>query len=84
MLKKELKIDINKNKNGDFDMRLNQLKESAPGLKGKTTAVDAQEWLEKCKNGDATAKDLALYKQLQEISKKLGGRTTVIEVLKAM
>ena len=35
-------------------MRLNQLKESAPGLKGKTTALDAQEWLEKCKNGDAT------------------------------
>lgn len=65
-------------------MRLHDLKESAPGLKGRTTPVDAIEWLERCKSGDASDKDLTLYNQLKAISKKLGGKTTVIEVLKAM
>jgi len=65
-------------------MRLKELKESAPGVKGRTTAVDAIDWLEKCKSGEASEKDLNLYSQLKSISKKLGGKTTVIEVLKAM
>lgn len=65
-------------------MRIEDLKESAPGKKGKTTASDATVWLTKCQNGEATDKDLTLYNQLKEISKRLGGKTTVIEVLKAM
>ncbi len=65
-------------------MRLVNLKESAPGMKGKTTSIDAHEWLNKCKNGEASDKDLELFSQLQNISKNLGGKTTVIEVLKAM
>lgn len=65
-------------------MRISHLKESAPGKKGKTTAVDAVAWLEKCECGEATEKDLTLYGQLKNIAKKLGGKTTVIEVLKAM
>lgn len=65
-------------------MKLSELSESAPGFKGRTTSKDAIAWLEKCKCGDATDKDLSLYNQLKTISKKLGGRTTVIEVLKAM
>ena len=65
-------------------MRLEDLKESAPGTKGKTTSKDALEWLSKCESGDASEKDLTLYGQLKSISKKLGGKTTVIEVLKAM
>lgn len=65
-------------------MRLEDLKESAPGKRGKTTSKDAYEWLSKCQSGEADEKDMTLYKQLQNISKKLGGRTTVIEVLKAM
>lgn len=65
-------------------MRLQDLFESAPGMKGKTTTVDAQIWLSQCVNGEASEKDMALYNQLQTISKKLGGKTTVIEVLKSM
>lgn len=65
-------------------MRLIHLKESAPGNKGKTTASDAQSWIDLCQSGEATEKDLLLYKQLKDISKKLGGKTTVIEVLKHM
>jgi hypothetical protein len=65
-------------------MRLKQLIESAPGTRGKTTATDAKEWLYNCQNGMASEKDLTLYGQLQTIAKNLGGKTTVIEVLKAM
>jgi hypothetical protein len=66
-------------------MRLDDiLNESAPGKKGKTTATDAKAWLLRCQNGEASEKDMSLYGQLQSISKKLGGKTTVIEVLKAM
>jgi len=65
-------------------MRLEDLKESAPMTKGKTTAKDAEAWIAKCKSGDASEKDLTLYGQLKTISRKLGGKTTVIEVLKKM
>lgn len=65
-------------------MRLEDLKESAPGRKGITTAKDAEEWIERCKCGDASDKDLSLYSQLKSIARKLGGKTTVIEVLKKM
>lgn len=65
-------------------MRLKHLKESAPRQKGKTTSTDAREWLSRCESGEASEKDLELYNQLKSISTKLGGKTTVIEVLKAM
>ena len=65
-------------------MRLSDLFESAPGCKGKTTSEDARIWIEKCESGAASEKDLELFSQLKSIAKKLGGRTTVIEVLKAM
>lgn len=65
-------------------MRINALKESAPGMRGITTPADAIAWIEKCKCGEATEKDMTLYNQLITISKNLGGRSTVIEVLKAM
>ena len=65
-------------------MRLDALKESAPGCRGITTAADAIAWIEKCECGEATEKELTLYNQLKTISKNLGGRSTVIEVLKAM
>jgi len=65
-------------------MRLEDLKESAPGFKGKTTSKDAKAWLSKCQSGEASEKDMSLYGQLQNIAKKLGGKTTVIEVLKVM
>lgn len=60
------------------------LSESAPGMRGKTTFNDAKAWISMCQNGEASEKDLSLYNQLLTISKKLGGRTTVIEVLRAM
>jgi len=63
-------------------MRIHDLTESAPGMKGRTTTFDAIEWIAKCKSGEASEKDISLYGQLKKISKKLGGRTTVIEVLK--
>ena len=69
---------------GNHIMRLEDLIESAPGYKGKTTSADAKKWIELCQNGDATEKDLELFKQLKDISKKFGGKTTVIEVLKMM
>ena len=65
-------------------MRLQDLKESLPGKKGKTTARDAHQWVEMCRSGHADEKDLSLLSQLQNISKKLGGKTTVIEVLKLL
>jgi hypothetical protein len=65
-------------------MRISDLKESAPGIKGKTTEEDAKKWVAMCQNGEASEKDIDLFKQLQLISKKLGGKTTVIEVLKLM
>lgn len=65
-------------------MRITDLKESAPGMRGITTTSDAIAWIEKCESGEASEKDLSLYVQLKTISKKLGGRSTVIEVLKAM
>jgi len=65
-------------------MRLTALKESAPGQRGITTYADAIAWIEKCEKGEASEKDLSLYDQLKSISKKLGGRSTVIEVLRAM
>lgn len=65
-------------------MRIKDLFESAPGMKGKTTSFDAQIWISKCVNGEASEKDMSLYNQLQTISKNLGGKTTVIEVLKNM
>jgi hypothetical protein len=65
-------------------MRLTALKESAPGQRGITTTADAIAWIEKCESGEASEKDLTLYGQLKTISKNLGGRSTVIEVLKAM
>lgn len=65
-------------------MKLEDLLESAPGKKGKTTTTDAKNWLELCQSGEASEKDMMLFKQLKDISKKLGGKTTVIEVLKYM
>lgn len=65
-------------------MRLTSLKESAPGCRGITTAADAVAWIEKCECGEASEKELSLYNQLKTISKNLGGRSTVIEVLRAM
>ncbi len=65
-------------------MRLEDLLESAPGKKGKTTTNDAKNWIELCQNGNASEKDLLLFNQLKDISKKFGGKTTVIEVLKHM
>ena len=65
-------------------MRITALQESAPGCKGVTTSADAVAWIEKCECGEASEKDMSLYNQLKTIAKKLGGRTTVIEVLKAM
>jgi hypothetical protein len=65
-------------------MRLTALQESAPGCRGVTTSTDAIAWIEKCECGEASEKELTLYNQLKTISKNLGGKSTVIEVLKAM
>lgn len=65
-------------------MRLNKLFESAPGTKGKTTASDASSWLLSIEKGEASEKDIHLYNELKKISKSLGGKTTVIEILKLM
>ncbi|HIP33322.1 MAG TPA: hypothetical protein EYG89_00990 [Bacteroidia bacterium] len=65
-------------------MRLEYLKESAPRKRGKTTAKDVRIWLEKIHNGEATKNDIQLYNDLKAISRKLGGKTTVIEILKAI
>lgn len=65
-------------------MRITALQESEPGCKGVTTSADAVAWIEKCECGEASEKDMILYNQLKTIAKKLGGRTTVIEVLKVM
>lgn len=54
-----------------------ELNESAPGKKGKTTAKDAQAFIEDAANAD-------FIKELKNIAKKMGGTTTVIEVLKAL
>lgn len=65
-------------------MRLNDLKESLPGKKGRTTSIDAKKWLENCNCGQAGEKDMTMLGQLKKISKNLGGKTTVIEVLKLL
>lgn len=65
-------------------MRLTALKESAPGQRGITTAADARAWITKCEIGQADEKDISLYNTLRTIAKKLGGKSTVIEVLKVM
>jgi len=65
-------------------MRLEHLKESAPRRRGKTTANDVRVWLDKIDNGEATESDIQLYDDLKKISRKLGGKTTVIEILKAI
>ena len=72
-------------------MRLTALKESAPGQKGITTKADAEKWLEQCKNGEASANDMklygaltALYDELMTVSKQLGGKSTVMQVLSMM
>ena len=57
-------------------MRLEDLIiESAPGERGKTTRKDAIKFVEDPKNAD-------FIKELKRIAKKMGGITTVIEVLK--
>ena len=58
-------------------MRLQHLNESAPGKKGKTTAKDAKEFVANPENAEFVA-------ELKKIAKKMGGVTTVIEVLKAI
>lgn len=58
-------------------MRLEHLKESAPGTKGKTTAADAKAFVSDAANAEFIG-------ELKRIAKKMGGVTTVIEVLKAM
>lgn len=65
-------------------MRLEHLQESAPRKRGKTTANDVSQWLEKINNGEATESDIQLFDDLKKISRKLGGKTTVIEILKAI
>lgn len=65
-------------------MRISDLFESAPGKKGRTTQEDVRIWLDRINSGEADEKDVTLFNQLKAISKKLGGKTTVIEVLKAM
>jgi len=65
-------------------MRISKLFESAPRKKGKTTANDVRVWLDKINNGEATEEDIQLYDDLKSISRKLGGKTTVIEILKAI
>lgn len=58
-------------------MRLEHLKESAPGMKGKTTSSDARKFIEDPANSE-------FINELKRIAKKMGGETTVIEVLKAL
>jgi len=65
-------------------MRLEKLLESAPRKKGKTTANDVRIWLDKINKGEATESDIELFDDLKSISRKLGGKTTVIEILKAI
>lgn len=65
-------------------MRLEHLEESAPRKRGKTTANDVRIWLDKINNGEATENDIQLFDDLKSISRKLGGKTTVIEILKAI
>ena len=72
-------------------MRLTALKESAPGQKGITTKSDALNWIARCESGDASDTDMqlygaikVLYNEVITISKQLGGKSTVFEVLSAM
>ena len=72
-------------------MRISDLFESAPGKKGITRVTDAKQWLENIKynidnnNTDAIpANDLELYNSLKALSKKFGGKTTIINVLQHM
>lgn len=58
-------------------MRLENIMESAPGKKGKTTAKDARAFV-------ANESNAEYIDQLKRIAKKMGGVTSVIEVLKAI
>jgi len=79
-------------------MRIQDLQESLPGRSGPTRPEDAAAWVSNCRlriandeTSTATDTDVELFNkihgihgQLMTIAKKLGGRTTVIEVLKLL